>query len=316
MITGITNVGLCLLLIPWLQFKGAAIAITLSDVTAVLVTCTLAFRNDDFKRCWPGFTRDAFRGWFPFLRLSIPSFMLLAVEAWTWTLQDFLAGFISAQALAVNAIAPTTVCLQYSIGGSLSCAATTVIGNLVGEGRANSARRAACLTLLLVPLCLTPTTLVLLALRHQLPYVFTQDEVIAQMIRHLLLITQIFAILDSHQAALTGILTGAGKQAVAAPLIIISYWLFGVPIGVVLAFGLFRARVFDLTGLTGLWVGMIVGVTFHAFSFGAVVWHLDWHKIVADVKQRQNDALGPVPSPLPMMRSVSGESGGLGGVMR
>lgn len=289
-ITAIANVTCGTALIPWLHFEGAAISATLGDVIGALVTCTLAFCNGDFRRCWPGFTRDAFSGWLVFLKLSVPSFLLLATEAWTWTLQDFLAGLISAQAMAANAIAPQIVVIQYAIGSSLSTAASTVIGNSLGEERAEQARRTARLSMLMVPVLLIPTTILVLISRYQLPLIFSQDAAVDQMVRDLLLVTQVFCIFDSHQATLTGILIGVGKQAIAAPLIIICYWIVGVPIGIILAFGFFGGR---SLGLQGLWFGMVIAVVLHVISFGAVVWRVDWDQAAADVKKRHASS-GPV----------------------
>lgn len=229
-----------------------------------------------------GFSRDAFRGWWTFLKISVPSFFLLATEAWSWTLQDFLAGFISTKAMAANAIAPQIALVQYAIGGSISIAATTVIGNSLGEQRANQARRAARISILLVPLCWIPSTILVFALRRPLPRIFSQDAVVVQMVEDLLLITQVFSIFDNHQAALTGILTGARKQAVAAPLIVICYWIVGVPTGIVLAFGFLGS---PALGLHGLWYGMTIAVALHMCSFAVVVWRIDWERAVSDAEE-------------------------------
>jgi len=288
-VVGIANIGACAVLVPWLHFEGLAIAYVLGDLLYAVVLCTLAFRDADFKRCWPGLTRKAFHGWLPFLRLSVPAFVLLASEGWTWTLQDFFAGYMSASAQAANAIAPNIVVTQYSIGGALSNAATTIVGNSLGEEHADQARRTARLCILMVPLFLTPTTILVLALRWRLPLLFTHDEAVVQMVRELLLITQLYAICDSCQATLTGILYGVGKQAIAAPLIVVCYWIVGLPIRLVLGFGFFG---FPAFGMRGLWFGMDVAVILQVLAYGVVVWRIDWDLAVVETKQRQSLGAG------------------------
>jgi len=278
------NIPFCWLLVPSLQFYGSAIAFLLADICSFIAVLTLACRNTDFKRCWSGFTWKAFHGWLPFLRLSVPAFVLLATEMWSWTLQDFLAGLISTNALAANAIAPSVVITLYCIGGSLSVAATTVVGNLIGEERAGQARRAALITVLLVFPCLTPLNIFLYAIRRSLASVFTEDKVVAKMVTDLLALVQVFSLFDGLQAALTGVINGVGKQAVAAPIISVCYWLIGTPIGVVFAFGFFGIQPL---GVFGLWIGMIVAVFLHALSFGVLVFYIDWAQTVKDVKQRK-----------------------------
>merc|ERR1712032_646001 len=131
----------------------------LLDMTGCLTVCLLAFRDADFRRCWHGFTREAFRDWLPYMYVSVPSFILMATEMWAWTLQDFLAGLISTTAMAANAVAPNILLLQFSIGSSIGVAATTVIGHSLGEERADQACRTVRLSLVLAVVCLTPTTI-------------------------------------------------------------------------------------------------------------------------------------------------------------
>merc|ERR1712203_785686 len=92
----------------------------------------------------------------------------------------------------------------------------------------------------------------------------------------------VFSILYTHQATLTGIISAAGKQAVAAPLIVVSYWVIGVPLGISLAFGKFSNH----RGLHGLWIGMVVGVTCHVLSFAVVVMKINWEVVAKEVQAR------------------------------
>ena len=57
-----------------------------------------------------------------------------------------------------------------------------------------------------------------------------------------------YAFCDGLQMCLTGIIVGAGRQRIAAPICVVSYWLLGLPLGAALAF-LAPPRL----GLLGLW---------------------------------------------------------------
>jgi len=277
------NIALQAMLVPRLQFTGVPIALATGDVVIMSLFVTLASRDEDFKRCWPGFTWKAFHDWLPYLYLAIPSFVLLATEGWAFGVQDFFAGLISTHALATNAILPYLAVCQYAIGGSLSVAATTVVGNLLGEGLPKQARRAGYLCVGIVFPCILPSTIMLLAFTKSLAQYFTEDEVVVEMFCNLLPIVQLFCIFDSHQAALTGVLAGAGKQAISAPLITVSYWIVGLPVGLVLAFGFFSVQPI---GLGGLWYGMLLAVILHVLSFGVAVLLIDWERTAMEVKER------------------------------
>ena len=54
------------------------------------------------------------------------------------------------------------------------------------------------------------------------------------------------------------VLIGAGKQAVTVPLLVVAYWILGLPLGSVAAF----APPFHV-GLLGIWWGMTLGVSLH-----------------------------------------------------
>merc|ERR1711920_376707 len=214
------NVFLSVWLIPWLGFVGAPIAQTACDILRATGVICLACRDPDFRRCWHGFTMDAFHGWSEFLKLACPSFWLQNVEWWTWDLQTFIAGFISKHAQAVQSIAPNIGDLQYAVGASFSIAGSTVIGNLLGEGRAADARRTSTLIMYSVLVLMLVQLCIFLTIRNGLPYLFTQDQTLIGSIITLYPITLAFSFLDGHQAAFTGVLVGAGKQWIATPVIV------------------------------------------------------------------------------------------------
>lgn len=317
-VQGVANIMLNVHLIPRLGFVGAPLTATTCDVLGAIMGCYLAFQDADFRKCWPGWDKGAWTKWLPFLRISLPSFILLASEAWVWNFQDFLAGWISTVAMATQAITPSITCLLYCTGSCLNAGGGTVMGNLLGEGRTKEARRAAQLSMCLLQMLLFPQVVLLFALQTQIPYLFTKDEAVIGTIVALLPFTMVFSICDSQQAGITGIICAVGKQAMAAPLVVISYWVIAVPLGYILAFGKFG---FKPHGLFGLWYGMLVGVFCHLFSFIVAWLLLDWESIVKGVQERQRQEGGkksgtPMPvapltpcspnAPSGLLRSVSG----------
>lgn len=280
--TAIINVSLSFILVPRLGFIGAPITATVCDILESLGILLLAARDKEFRMCWPGLSRLAWREWGPFLKISCPALFLLGIEWWTWDLQNFLAGLISAVAQATQAVAPGIADLQYNIGQALGTAASTVIGNLLGEGDATAARRAAKLVMILCLFLMAVQGVIFFVLRTHVARIFTVDSDILDAIAELMPLTLAFSFLDSHQAALTGIIQAAGRQYIAAPLVLVCYWVIGVPIGVALALGGFG----DRWGLRGLWTGMLIAVCLHLSSFAITVACLDWEKVAEEVQER------------------------------
>ena len=67
------------------------------------------------------------------------------------------------------------------------------------------------------------------------------------------------------QCALSGIVRGAGAQAIAARFNLLAYYLIGLPFGITLAFG---AKV----GLIGLWSGLAVATNLQAALLAAFLY--------------------------------------------
>ena len=87
---------------------------------------------------------------------------------------------------------------------------------------------------------------------------------------------------------LGGVIRGAGKQLLASPCVILSYYALGLPAAAYFAFkcGL---------GVRGLCLGTLLGTAVHAGSFYCLVWKLDWnleaHRAAARVKGSKSVAL-------------------------
>lgn len=61
--------------------------------------------------------------------------------------------------------------------------------------------------------------------------------------------------------ALTGAIIGAGAQSVTTPVLLVSYWLLGLPLGAFFAFAS------PALGLLGIWLGMIIAVFLHTLTY-------------------------------------------------
>eukprot|EP00928_Gymnodinium_smaydae_P061579 TRINITY_DN45623_c0_g1_i1.p1 TRINITY_DN45623_c0_g1~~TRINITY_DN45623_c0_g1_i1.p1 ORF type:complete len:485 (+),score=41.45 TRINITY_DN45623_c0_g1_i1:128-1456(+) len=285
-LAALTTVSLNLFLIPRFGFVGAPITVLVTDVFQAITTCALAWQDTDFRKCWPGsLSKRAWKDWGMYLKFACPSLWLQNIEWWTWDLQSFLAGFISVEAQATQAMAPQITDVQYAVGAALSLSGSTVVGNLLGEGRPEVARRASFLIMRVVVAIMLLQLSVFWCFRLEVTHLFTRNQDIVSAIVNLFPLTLAFSFVDGHQAALTGILTGAGKQMVAAPIILFCYWILGVPLGICLAFGIFGGPPW---GLEGLWTGMVVAVLCHCCAFYVCVRRLDWEQVAAEAQERES----------------------------
>ena len=79
----------------------------------------------------------------------------------------------------------------------------------------------------------------------------------------------VYVIFDSAGAVGTGVLRACGRQADAINAVILSYFVLGIPIAIVLAF-------YAEAGVIGLALGGLIGTIVHAIALIDMVYQLDW----------------------------------------
>ena len=117
--------------------------------------------------------------------------------------------------------------------------------------------------------------------RRQWGSLFSSDPQLAALIAETLTVLAFYIVLDGLSVVLGGVIRGAGKQLLASPCVILSYYALGLPAA---AYFAFKCEL----GVRGLCLGTLLGTAVHAGSFYFLVWKLDWnleaHRAAARVK--------------------------------
>jgi len=99
--------------------------------------------------------------------------------------------------------------------------------------------------------------------------------------------------------ALTGAITGAGAQAVTTPVLVLSYWVLGLPLGSVWAF------LQPALGLLGVWLGMILAVYLHMLTYLGICFGrpclpfgINWEAAAQDAQERVGSGQQAAPQPV------------------
>ncbi len=129
--------------------------------------------------------------------------------------------------------------------------------------------------------------------RKQWGALFSNDPQLAALIAQTLTVLAFYIPLDGLSVVLGGVIRGAGKQLLASPCVIVSYYALGLPAAAYFAFNLGF-------GVRGLCLGTLLGTAAHAGSFFFLVWKLDWnleaHRAAARVKGQKAVALQTISS--------------------
>ncbi|KAF5475702.1 hypothetical protein F2P56_007478 [Juglans regia] len=203
---------------------------------------------------WRGFTVAAFHDLLPIVKLSISSGVMLCLNIVAWEFMIFF-GFLSASSVRVS--------------------------NELGRGDAEAAKFS-IKVITSTSICLGVLAWILCSVfERKLAYLFTSDEEVAESVLDLSALLGISVFLNSIQPVLSGVAVGSGRQGLVAYINIGSYFLIGVPVGVLLAF------VADLE-IKGLWIGMIIGIVVQCLVLGYITFRTDWNEQVKKASERLN----------------------------
>ncbi|KAJ0255727.1 Protein DETOXIFICATION 17 [Hirschfeldia incana] len=252
--SGITT---CLhLLLCWLfvlkttlGYRGAALAISISYwFNVILLSCYVKF-SASCSHSWTGFSKEAFHEIYDFSKIAFPSAVMVCLELWSFELLVLASGLLPNPVLETSVL---SICLntsltiwQVSVG--LGGAASIRVSNELGAGNPQVAKLAV------------------------LGRAFSSDPKIISYAASMIPIVACGNFLDGLQCVLSGVARGCGWQKIGACVNLGSYYLVGVPLGLVLGFH------FHIGG-RGLWLGIVTALAVQVLCLSLVTIFTNWDK--------------------------------------
>eukprot|EP01100_Stratorugosa_tubuloviscum_P012327 TRINITY_DN580_c1_g3_i3.p1 TRINITY_DN580_c1_g3~~TRINITY_DN580_c1_g3_i3.p1 ORF type:complete len:562 (-),score=201.80 TRINITY_DN580_c1_g3_i3:1271-2956(-) len=233
-----------------LEAAGGCLAYTWYFLFVAIIFYFLTFdRNGILLFKW---SFDAFKGWPEYLKLGLPGAAMICFEWWAFEILTFLAGKLGIEELAAHGILINTLsfCYMLPLGYHVTCVVR--IGNLLGAGEADQAKRSSYISIGIVFINQVIISVILLSLKSVWGSFFSNDPIVVDAIDTILPLLCLTTIFDGTQAVLSAILHGCAKQKVGALINTISYYFVALPVGGLLAFR------FEY-GLFGLWLGVVSG---------------------------------------------------------
>ncbi|CAN1228933.1 Protein DETOXIFICATION 15 [Linum grandiflorum] len=221
------------------------------------------------KLSWTGWSREALHGIPGFVRLAIPSaLMLSSLEIWSFESMVLLAGLLPNPKLETSVLS-----IRFVIPFGLGAAVSTRVSNELGAGRPRAASRAVCAGLILVVIEGIVVATILISGHNIWGYLYSKEKRIVKYVAEILVLLAFSHLLDGIQYVLSGGCRGCGWQKIGAVVNLGAYYFIGLPCSLVLAF------VFHKGG-KGLWIGVIVAILAQASSFLILTFFTDWEKQV------------------------------------
>ncbi|PUZ71086.1 hypothetical protein GQ55_2G286700 [Panicum hallii var. hallii] len=261
------------LLVRYLQLGvvGAAMAISVS--WSLITGLQLAYVvGGGCPETWRGFSALAFVDLKDFVKLSAASGVMLCLENWYYRVLIFLTGYMKNAELAVDAL---SICMSLA-GWELMIhlgflAGTGVrVANELGASNGKGARFATIVSTATSFIISLFISLLALILHDKLAIMFTASEAVIKAVDSISVLLALTILLNGIQPVLSGVAVGSGWQALVAYVNIGSYYLIGVPFGLLLAWGFHY-------GVLGIWVGMIGGTAVQTLILAYITLRCDWN---------------------------------------
>ncbi|XVF70089.1 hypothetical protein PTKIN_Ptkin11bG0134100 [Pterospermum kingtungense] len=201
--------------------KGAALANTFSSWINASLLILYVRISPSCKKTWTEYSKEVFLGIPTFLRLSIPSPIMLSLEVWSFEMMVLLSGLLPNPKLetSVLAISLNTCAIIYMIPLGLSAAVSTRASNELGAGRPRAAYLAVYVAVFMVVTkgILVGTVMIILC-RKIWGYIYSKDEHVVKYVGEMFLLTAASQFLDGIQSVPSGTVDGTYSGAFCASI--------------------------------------------------------------------------------------------------
>lgn len=219
--------------------------------------------------------------------LGLPIGLSIFSEVAFFSGVGLLIGRLGAEAVAGHQIATIVGGFMFMVPLAVSQATTIRVGAYVGARRLASARRSVRVAIGTAIVIAMMSAAILVLGRQFIAGLFTTDPSLIELASTLLIMCAVFQVFDATQIGSMGALRGYKDTRTPMYLILLAYWLVGMPTGAFLAFG---GPGFDGLGVLGFWYGLVIGLFLNSILLG---WRLhrvsgDRVRILATAEKRKN----------------------------
>ncbi|THH17466.1 hypothetical protein EW146_g3355 [Bondarzewia mesenterica] len=287
-------------------FIGAPIATAISFNIISLAFVIVAWRNyikakqDGSKQAWHPVGSRSFSQLSVLTRLGFAGVGQVASEWWCWEFVGLAASQLGQVPLASESVLVVSAATTYQAPLALSIAVAIrrvcfvdtktlfqsftansfcSVGNLLGEGKAQQAKLASKVGLVLAVFFGVIVSATFFSARHSWGSLFSDDPDVITLVSSVLPLVALCQVFYGLAGFSNGVLRAKGQQGLGAMLNISAYYIVGIPLGIFLAFK-------QSMGLKGLWVGLTVALCGCALILLWIVLKTDWEREEKKVRIR------------------------------
>ncbi|CAN1313007.1 Protein DETOXIFICATION 29 [Linum perenne] len=223
-------------------------------------------------RTWNGFTWKAFRNLWGFVRLSLASAVMVCLEIWYFMALILFAGYLKDAEVSVAALSICMNILGWTIMAAfgMNAAISVRISNELGAGHPRTAKFALMVAVISSFIVGFALAVVLVVTRDYYPSLFSNDSAVKLVVSEMTPLLALCIVINNVQPVLSGVAIGAGWQAAVAYVNIGCYYVFGIPLGLILGYKIEM-------GVSGIWYGMMAGTVVQTLVLYFMIYKTNWN---------------------------------------
>lgn len=197
--------------------------------------------------------------------LGFPAASQVTLEVGVFASATALAGRLAPASLAAHQISLNLAGVSFMVPYGVSSAGAVRVGQAIGRVDPEGAARAGWTAIAIGVGFMLLAAAAFVTIPRLLLGAFTTDGAVVDVGIRVLLVAAFFQIFDGLQGVLTGVLRGLGDTRSPMFWNFAGHWIFGLPFGYALCFGLGL-------GVVGLWSGLSAGLIIVAIMLFIVWW--------------------------------------------
>ncbi|KAM7333540.1 hypothetical protein ACRRTK_006860 [Alexandromys fortis] len=159
-----------------LGVMGSAIANTISHFALAILLFLYILWRKLHQATWGGWSWECLHDWASFLQLAVPSMLMLCIEWWAYEIGSFLSGILGMVELGAQSITYELSIIVYMIPAGFSVAANVRVGNALGAGNIEQAKKSSAVSLIVTELFAVTFCVLIIVCKDLVGYIFTTDR--------------------------------------------------------------------------------------------------------------------------------------------
>ncbi|KAK6160247.1 hypothetical protein DH2020_003628 [Rehmannia glutinosa] len=187
-------------------------------------------------KAWTGFSWKTFQNLWGFVKLSVASAVMLCLEIWYYSALILFAGYLKNTKVAVDALSICVNILGWTgmTAVGFNAAISVRVSNELGAAHPRSAKFSVVVVVVTSFVISLLIAFPFIVFQKQYPSLFSVSSEVQRVVYKLTPFLAFCIVLSNVQPAVSGVAVGAGWQGLVAYVNIGCYYLFGVPLGLIL----------------------------------------------------------------------------------